>query len=102
MFRVTLIPRKEYVKGYLKLSKEHEEIVRKAIEEKKAIRLKKQIDTPKYDITIAELVKRKGEYYLHITITRNLPVKSIRYVAGIDVNEDNVTITVYDLTAKNR
>jgi len=44
MFRVTLIPRKEYVKGYLKLSKEHEEIVRKAIEEKKAIRLKKQID----------------------------------------------------------
>jgi len=25
MFRVTLIPRKEYVKGYLKLSKEHKE-----------------------------------------------------------------------------
>jgi len=102
MFRVTLIPRKEYVKGYLKLSKEHEEIVRKAIEEKKkAIRLKKQIDyTPEYDVTIAELVKRKGEYYLHITITRNVPVSSIRYAAGIDVNEDNVAITVYDLTAR--
>ena len=103
MFRVTLIPQKEYVKGYLKLSKKHDEIVRKAIEEKKmAIRLKKQgIDyTPEYDITIAELVKRKGDYLLHITITKNLPVKSIRYAAGVDVNEDNVAITVYDLTAR--
>jgi IS605 OrfB family transposase len=102
-FRITLIPRKEYVKGYLEFSKEQEEIVKKAIEEKKkAIKLRKQgIDyTPEYDITIAELVKRKGEYYLHITITRNLPVKSIRYAAGIDVNEDNVTITVYDLMAR--
>ena len=54
-FRVTLIPRKEYVKGYLEFSKEQEEIVRKAIEEKKkVIRLRKQgIDyTPEYDITI--------------------------------------------------
>ncbi|AGK60549.1 transposase, IS605 OrfB family, central region [Archaeoglobus sulfaticallidus PM70-1] len=102
-FRVTLIPRKEYVKGYLQFSKEQEEIVRKAIEEKKkAIKLRKQgIDyTPEYDVTIAELVKRKGEYYLHITITRNVPVSSIRYAAGIDVNEDNVAITVYDLTTR--
>ncbi len=102
-FRVTLIPRKEYIKGYLEFSKEQEEIVRKAIEEKgEAIKLRKHgIDyTPEYDVTIAELVKRKGEYYLHITITRNVPVSSIRCAAGIDVNEDNVTVTVYDLIAR--
>ena len=102
-FRITLIPRKEYVKGYLKFSEEHEEIVKKAVEEKeKAIKLRKQgIDyIPEYDVTIAELVKRKREYFLHITITRNLPVSSVRHAAGIDINEDNIAITVYDLIAR--
>ncbi|MCD6209451.1 MAG: transposase [Methanophagales archaeon] len=97
MFRVTLIPRKEYIKGYLKLSKEHDEIVRKALEEKTG---EKKDHRKEYNITIAELVKRKSEYYLHITITKNISVPSIRYAAGIDLNEDNVAITVYDLTTK--
>ena len=103
MFRITLIPRKEYVKGYLQFSKEHEEIVKRALEEKKKVVELRKLGinyTPEYNITIAELVKRKGDYYLHITITRTIPTESIRYAAGIDINEDNVAITVYDLRGK--
>ena len=97
MFRITLIPRKEYIKGHLKLSKEHDEIVRKALEEKTG---EKKGHRKEYNITIAELVKRKSEYYLHITITKSTPVPPIRYAAGVDLNEDNIAITVYDLTTK--
>ncbi len=82
-FRITLIPRKEYVKGYLLLSKEHEILLREALEKK--------------DVKIAELVKRKKEYYLHITVAKNVQAENVRYAAGVDLNEDCLAVTVYDL-----
>jgi len=102
MFRITLTPH-EHVKGYLELTREHEEIVKKAIEEKKkTIKLKKMgiNHTPEYNITIAELIKKKKTYHLHITITKNTTNPPTKYAAGIDTNEDNISITIYDLTTR--
>ena len=86
-FRISLAPMK-HVRGRLLFSREHEEIVKEALEKNS------------YKITMAELVKRGEEYYLHIVVTRNTPVPTVRYAAGIDINEDNVAVTVYDLESR--
>ena len=86
-FRISLAPGK-HVKGRLLFSREHEEIVKEALE--------KEL----YKITMAELVKRGGEYYLHIVVTKETHLPAVRYAAGIDINEDNVAVTVYDLETK--
>jgi len=85
-FRVTLVPRKEYVKGFLLLSKEHENLLRDSLKSG--------------NVTIAELVKRNKEYYLHITVAKTVQAKNARYAAGIDINEDCLAVTVYDLKKK--
>ena len=90
-FRISLAPGK-HVRGHLVFSREHEEIIKEALEEKSG--------QSEYKITMAELVKRSEEYYLHIVVTKNTPVLAIRYAVGIDINEDNVAITVYDLETK--
>ncbi|MDF2955243.1 MAG: Transposase [Candidatus Alkanophagales archaeon MCA70_species_2] len=51
----------------------------------------------KYDIGTAELLKRDGEFYLHVTISKDFN-KSYepKTFIGIDVNENSVAITALD------
>ena len=51
----------------------------------------------KYDIGTAELLKKDGEFYLHITISRDFNrTYEPKTFVGVDVNENSVAITALD------